>query len=144
MRALRNIHTALRPGGVLLDVQPARRSRLELHLPGGEILVAGEIDESPGYEALGAALHALRSVVAEGLFAFEAEREFQYLYHFDGLDEWQQHMAEQWHRARVSPELVAHARELIAANPAGALRISRTLRAARLRRLETRQYSGPA
>lgn len=134
MRALRHIHSALRPGGVLLDLQPARRSRLELVLPDGRILTAGEIDESPGYAATQAALDALRTVVDDGLFAPEVEREFEFLYHFDGLDEWQQHMADTWHRARVSPELVARARELLAANPTGALRISRTLRAARLRR----------
>lgn len=138
MRALRNIHSALRPGGVLLDLQPARRSRLELHLPDGQILVAGEIDESPGYAALDAALDALRTVVEEGLFALETEREFQYVYHFDGLDEWQEHMAENWHRARVSPQLVKSARELLAAYPAGALRVSRTLRAARFRQLDMR------
>lgn len=135
MRALRNIHSALRPGGVLLDLQPARRSRVELSLP-DQTLVAGAIDESLGYAATQAALDALHTVVDAGLFAFEAERTFQFLYYFDGLDEWQQHMADHWHRARVSPELVAHARELLAAHPAGALRVSRTLRAARLRRLE--------
>ena len=135
MRALRHIHSALRPSGVLLDLQPARRSRLEIALTGGRILVAGEIDESPGYAATAAALDALRTVVEAGLFAPEVEREFPFLYHFDSLDEWQEHMAENWHRARVSPELLARARELVAAHPTGALRVSRTLRAARLRRL---------
>ncbi|HEX6799053.1 MAG TPA: hypothetical protein VF116_15195 [Ktedonobacterales bacterium] len=135
MRALRNIHSALRPGGVLLDMQPARHSRLELALPDGRTLTAGAIDESPGYAATEAALDALRTVVAVGLFAPEVEREFEFLYHFDGLDEWREHMAGNWHRARVSPDLVARARELVAGHPEGALRISRTLRAARLRRL---------
>lgn len=136
MRALRHIHCALRPGAVLLDVQPARRSRLEIALPGGQTLVAGEIDESPGYAATAAALAALRTVVEAGLFAPEVERDFEFLYHFDGLDEWQEHMAGNWHRARVGPELVARARDLVAAHPAGRLRVSRTLRTARLRRLD--------
>ena len=134
MRALQHIHTALRPGGVLLDIQPARRSRLDLALQDGQILVAGEIDESPGYAATEAALAALRTVVDTGLFAPEEQREFQFLYHFDGVEEWQQHMADQWHRARVSPELVARAHELVAEHPDGALRVARTLRTARLRR----------
>lgn len=138
MSALRHIHSALRPDGVLLDLQPARRSRLELHLADGQILVAGEIDESPGYAARDAALAALRTVVDEGLFAVDMELGFQYVYHFDGLGEWRENMADQWHRARVSPSLVASARELLATHPAGALRVSRTLRAARLRRLDTR------
>lgn len=136
MRALRHIHSALRPGGALLDVQPARRSRLEIALQDGQTLVAGEIDESPGYAATAAALDALRTVVGASLFAPEVERDFQFLYHFDSLDEWQAHMADQWHRARVSPGLVARAHDLVSAHPTGALRVARTLRAARLRRLD--------
>lgn len=140
MSALRNIHSALRPGGVLLDLQPARRSRLELALPDGRTLVAGEIDESPGYEALAATLAALRTVVDAGLFAPEVETTFEYLYHFSGLDEWREHMADHWHRARVSPELVARARELLAEHPDGTPRISRTLRVARLQASTGRPY----
>ena len=135
MRALRHIHSALRPSGALLDVQPARSSQLELVLPDDRTLTVGAIDESPGYAATEAALGALRTVVEAGLFAPEAERKFEFLYHFDSLEEWQAHMADTWHRARVSPELIARARGLVAAHPTGALRVSRTLRAARLRRL---------
>jgi hypothetical protein len=135
VRALRNIHTAVRPGGVLIDLQPARRSRLEL-ARGGQTLVVGVIDESPGYAALQVGLDALRDVTSAGLFAPESETSFPILYHCGSVDEWIEEMAGHWHRARVAPELIARARSLAADAPDGVLRVSRMLRAARFRRLD--------
>jgi hypothetical protein len=133
VRALRTIHSALRPEGTLVDIQPARHDSW-VEIQGDDHLQrVVELDESPGYAAQHAAMAALQRVVDEGLFAPEEEVVFSFRYHFDSLDACLQQMDE-WRRVAVSPELLAQVREALAVNP-GELRVARSMRAARFRRL---------
>jgi hypothetical protein len=133
VRALRSIHAALRLGGVLLDVQPARHDSWVEIQHGDRTLRVAELDESPGYAAQRAALGALRTVVDEKLFAPEADLFFTYRYHFDGFDAWIEQM-NGWERIVMSPELRERVREALAAAP-GKLSVARNMHTARFRRL---------
>lgn len=133
MRALRSIHAALRPGGVLLDIQPARHDSWVEIQSGGHVLRVAELDESPGFDAQRAALAALRTVVDEKLFAPETDLFFAFRYHFESFDAWVEQM-NGWERIIMSAELREHVRAALAATP-GALRVARNMHAARFRRL---------
>lgn len=133
MRALRTIHTALRPGGVLLDIQPARHdSWVEIQRSDRTLRVA-KLDESPGYDAQRAASAALQTAVDEKLFAPETDLFFTFRYHFESFDAWVEQM-NGWERIVMSTELRERVREALTATP-GKLRVARNMHAARFRRL---------
>jgi hypothetical protein len=83
VHALRHVHRLVVPNGTLVDVHPVSEERVEAH--GGAIGVIEEPEwttvELPNAEA------ALRRTVREGLYALEAEREYDVLSHFDSSAE---------------------------------------------------------
>lgn len=83
MHALRHVHGLVVPNGALVDVHPVTEERVETQA--GVIGVIEEPEwtsvELPNAEA------ALRQTVREGLYAFEAEREYDVLTHFDSSAE---------------------------------------------------------
>lgn len=83
MHALRHVHTLLVPGGTMLDLHPVTEQQAEA---GGRIV--GVLCE-PEFVArhLPNAEAALEQVIDEGLYASEAEIEFDVLQHFDTTEE---------------------------------------------------------
>jgi hypothetical protein len=83
VHALRHVHRLVVPNGTLVDVHPVSEERVEAQ--GGAIGVIEEPEwttvELPNAEA------ALRRTVREGLYALEAEREYDVLSHFDSSAE---------------------------------------------------------
>lgn len=83
MHALRHVHRLLVPGGTLVDIHPVTEEQVEA--AAGPVGVIAEPDwlgsDLPNSEA------ALLRVVTEGLYALEAETEYDVLQHFDGPDE---------------------------------------------------------
>lgn len=132
MRALQNIHSALRPGGVLLDIHPEPKSPWLMAQRGGQMTSIGQLDETFRIGTVLSARAALQSVIDAGLFVHESEITFVFIYHFASVEAWLDHMAENWASARFPVDMVARAREAIATE-GGELRIPREIHAARLR-----------
>jgi hypothetical protein len=83
VHALRHVHGLVVPGGTLVDIHPVTEEHVEA--AGRPIGVIAEPDwlngDLPNSES------ALRQTVAEGLYALEAETEYDVLQHFDHADE---------------------------------------------------------
>lgn len=102
MHALRHVHTLVVPNGTLVDVHPVSEERVETQT--GVIGVIEEPEwmtvELPNAEA------ALRQTQREGLYALEAEREYDVLTYFDS-----------------SAQLIEEKRDLLESQPALTARI---------------------
>jgi hypothetical protein len=141
VHALGTLHSALRPRGLLLDVRPAEQHPwVELRRRGAAdhghcIVRLGQIDDSYRHRTLTTANAALRTVIDAGQFARICTRTFTFVYHFDSVETWLAYMEEHWYTARLSPELIARAREE-PPEDTDEIRVLRVIRAARLLRME--------
>ena len=133
MRALRNIHSALRPGGLLLDIHPEPKHPWLVAQVDAQTIPVGQLDESFRIGTVRFARAALQEVSDNGLFVFERETTFVFIYHFADVDAWLGHMAGHWASAGIPADMAKRARELLATGE-GELRIPRELHAARLRK----------
>lgn len=136
MHALKTMHTALRPRGLLLDVRPApRHPWLEVQRgdTGERGIRLGQIDDSFRIGTLATADAALQTLIDAGWFVRESGETFTFVYQCDSVNTWLAHMAEHWSTARINAELIARAHSELAKGP-GALRVLRAIYAARLRR----------
>ena len=133
MRALRNIHSALRPGGLLLDIHPEPTHPWLVAQVDAQTIPVGQLDESFRIGTVRFARAALQEVSDDGLFDFERETTFVFTYHFADVDAWLGHMAGHWASAGIPADMAKRARELLATGE-GELRIPRELHAARLRK----------
>lgn len=98
MHALRQIHQALVPGGVLLDMHPVPPStRAEVN---GESL--GEFDDS---EFMQIVANAEAEIERSGLFRRESETEFDYLERYDDPGQLLEDIKEGWEGCSVPPDL---------------------------------------
>lgn len=98
MHALRQIHQALVPGGVLLDMHPIPPStRAEVR---GRSL--GEFDDSEFMEIVA---NAEADLERTGLFTWESEVEYDYLERYDDPAEMLEDIREDWETCRVPAEL---------------------------------------
>jgi SAM-dependent methyltransferase len=105
VHALRKIHQVLVPGGILLDMHPIPPStRAEV---GGNSL--GEFDDAEFMETVARTEAALDQTVAEGLFAFDIELEFDWLERFDSGGELIDDV-ESWGDVRIPADLAARVR----------------------------------
>ena len=104
MHALRRIHEALVPGGVLLDMHPVPPStRAEVD---GKSL--GDFDDSEFMHIVSDAEGVLER---SGLFEWESELEFDYLERYDDPAQLLEDIEEEWDGCSVPPELEARIRE---------------------------------
>lgn len=133
MRALRNIHSALRPGGLLLDIHPEPKHPWLVAQVDAQTIPVGQLDESFRIGTVRFARAALQEVSDNGLFVFERETTFVFIYHFADVDAWLGHMAGHWASAGIPADMAKRARELLATGK-GELRIPREIHAARLRK----------
>jgi hypothetical protein len=100
VHALRRIHQALVPGGVLLDMHPVPPStRAEVR---GESL--GEFDDA-GFMQIVADAEA--EIERSGLFERESEVEFDYLERYDDPAQLLADIKEEWDGCSVPPDLEA-------------------------------------
>ena len=100
MHALRRIHQALVPGGVLLDMHPVPPStRAEV---AGQSL--GEFDDA-GFMQIVADAEA--EIERSGLFGRESEVEFDYLERYDDPAQLLEDINEEWDGCSVPPDLEA-------------------------------------
>jgi hypothetical protein len=126
----------LRPGGLLLDIRPApQRPWVEIQR-GESVATLGQIDDSYRFGTLRVADAAVQTMIDAGRFARERDVTFTFVYHLDSVDDWLEHMSENWSSATLAPDLIARAREALPSGVEGELRIPRLIRAARLRRIE--------
>ena len=133
MRALRNIHSALRPGGLLLDIHPEPSHPQFEALTDGQATPIGSLDFSSRFGSVFAGRAALQSVVDAHLFVRERETTFVFIYRFATFDIWLDHVATRWSDARIPVGVTEHAREALASGH-GTLRVLREIHAARLRK----------
>jgi SAM-dependent methyltransferase len=104
VHALRQIHQALVPGGVLLDMHPVPPStRAEAR---GESF--GEFDDSEFMQLVADAEGVLER---SGLFTRESELEFDYRERYDDPAQLLEDIDEGWDGCTVPPELEARIRE---------------------------------
>jgi hypothetical protein len=105
VHALRRIHEALVPEGILLDMHPIPPStRAEVS---GRSL--GDFDDSEFMDTVAQTEAALGQTVTGGLFAFEAELEFDWLERFDSGEELIEDV-ESWGDVRIPKDLAARIR----------------------------------
>jgi SAM-dependent methyltransferase len=98
VHALRQIHQALVPGGVLLDMHPVPPStRAEVQ---GRSL--GEFDDA---EFMQLVANAEAEIDRGGLFARESEVEFDYLERYDDPAQLLEDIREGWEGCRIPAEL---------------------------------------
>ncbi len=79
MNALRNLHSALVPGGLLLDMQPVG-GRVPLEAAGAKL---GSVDMREWGRTVAAIARLVDSVLADGLFDDVDERRYDVLETFD-------------------------------------------------------------
>ena len=98
MHALRQIHQALVPGGILLDMHPVPPStRAEVQ---GTSL--GEFDDA---EFMQTVANAEAVIERSGLFTRESEVEFDYLERYDDPAQMLEDIREGWEGCRIPAEL---------------------------------------
>ena len=98
MHALRQIHQALVPGGVLLDMHPVPPST-QARVQGRSL---GEFDDSEFMELVA---NGEAEVERSGLFTQESEVEFDYLERYDNPAEMLEDIREDWETCKVPAEL---------------------------------------
>ncbi len=133
MRALRSIHSTLRPGGFLLDIHPEPRHPWLVTQTSTQATPLGQLDESYRIGTVLTARSALQHVIDAGLFVTEREATFIFTYHFANVDAWLDHMTGHWASAGIPTGMAERARDQLAAGE-GELRIPREIFAARLRK----------
>jgi hypothetical protein len=105
VNALRRIQRSLVPAGILLDMHPVPpATRAEV---GGVSL--GDFDDTEFMDTVAQTEAALDETVAEGLFAFEAELEFDWLERFDSGEELIEDVLS-WGDVRIPEDLAARIR----------------------------------
>jgi hypothetical protein len=105
VNALHRIHSAVAPGGVVLDMQPvAPRPPVESE---GQPL--GSLDMREWRRTIDEVAALVDETIASGLFATEAERRYEVLETFDNGKELVETVSE-WAGTKISRSLAARAR----------------------------------
>jgi len=83
VHALRHVHKLLVPHGTLIDLHPVTEERVEA----ADRTIVGVIEDPAFSVDLPNAEACLQEAVRDGLYALEAETEFDFLQHFDEVGE---------------------------------------------------------
>lgn len=137
MHALQAVHTALRPHGLLLDLQPEPEDeRIEVVTRNGVVHVGDR--NVPEFTAkTRAARAALAKVVAAGWFRRDTVVTFPFVGHAESVEAWLAYRAAKGSQGTVHPGLLARTRAMLAGG-GWEIRIRESVTATRLRRLERR------
>ena len=133
MHALRKLHTALRPLGVLLDIHPEPQHAVVEIRTADQTIAVGQVDQTQDIGEIASARAALRQVLAEGLFILERELTFDFVRHFESVETWLAYRAERKSRGAIADETLARSRALLAQAP-GELCVRGGVRAAGYRK----------
>ncbi len=118
----------------MLDIHPEPEpSPIEVQA-GDRRLAAGLLHDPSLIDDIHATTAVLASVIEAGYFVRECVTTYDFVYHFDSVDEWLAYMAAFWAAAIIDPDVVARARSLQQAE-GGELRIRQRMYAARLRKV---------
>ncbi len=122
---------------MVLDIHPQpQRPRIEVLADDGLVEV-GRLDNSVFAGDIHTARGSLASTIAQGLFRAEEETEFEFLYHFDDVDECKEYLLEEaWCETAEDETLVEATRDLVSEG-GGEILMRVQVRAARLRRLQS-------
>jgi hypothetical protein len=100
----------------------------------------GRLDSSIFVGDIHTARASLASTIAQGLFLVEEEAEFEFLYHFDDVDECKSYLLEEaWCETAEDEALIEATRDLLPQGK-GDILMRVQVRAARLRRLRSRSW----
>jgi hypothetical protein len=135
VNALKIIRDALRQDGLLLDIRPAPAHPSVEVWRDGEAINIGQIDDSYRIGTILATDAALQTALDAGWLVREDDLRFTFIYHFDSTGAWLEYMSSDWSSALLAAETLSRAREAAPPGAESDLRILRTIRARRLRRM---------
>ena len=119
----------------MLDIHPQpQQPQIEVRI-GERSVDVGSLDVSTFISEIHAARKALDSTIAERFFLKEQETAFEFLYHFDSVDECKSYLvAEAWCETEAEEALIETTRDLLSPGP-GEILMRVQMRATRLERL---------
>ena len=88
VNALKSAHRALRPGGVVLDLQPEPGDPPVQVLRGGVVVGSTPQDESWCAEQIAKARAVVAELTAEGWFVLERTRHYEWRQHATTVADW--------------------------------------------------------
>jgi hypothetical protein len=113
VHALEITHGLLKAGGLLIDIHPIGEPALiEVHV-GGEVRVAGHLEETGNFVEYLQADDALADVTSRGLFRLEREGQFTYLTHASTIKALVDFIEAEWSDSMVREETIKRAEELM-------------------------------
>ncbi len=135
MHVLSQIHEALRPDGVLVDVHPQpEHPRVVIVRREGAVAV-GRIDWTEDNREIRAARRRLSAVQRQGFFRLERRRTFELRAYHESVDAWLEYRRDRGETSPIAPgTLLAARRELRSGG--GSLVVIERMRASALRPLD--------
>ena len=120
---------------MVLDIHPQpRQPEIEVRIDRGSVEL-GRLDSSIFVGDIHTARGSLASTIAQGLFLMEEETEFEFIYHFDDVDECKSYLLEEaWCETSEDEALIDATRDLLSKGE-GDILMRVWVRAARLRRV---------
>jgi hypothetical protein len=113
VHALEIIHGLLKLGGLLIDIHPnGEPPPIEAHV-GGEVRLAGYLDETDDFEEYFKADDALADVTGRGLFVLEREGLFIFMTHASTIMELADYLEAGWSDSVLHEETIERATELM-------------------------------
>jgi 2-polyprenyl-3-methyl-5-hydroxy-6-metoxy-1,4-benzoquinol methylase len=113
VHALEIVHDLLKPGGVLVDIHPnGDPPPIEVNV-GGDVMLAGYLDETDDFEEYFKADEALAEVTARGLFLLEREGLFTFMTHASTITELVDFLKAEWTDSVVHEETIERAKKLM-------------------------------
>ena len=105
MHALRNIHAALAPGGIVVDTQPVS-ARPAVESDAGQL---GTLDMTEWAQLIAEIDARVDEAIAAGLFVIDAESELTVTDRYDGGEDFLSHV-QNWIGTRIERDLARRAR----------------------------------
>lgn len=136
MHVLRQIHKALRPAGVLVDIHPQPEGlRIKIESADRSIPI-GTIDGNDDSRSIRQARRRLAAVQREGLFCLEGRRIFDLRSYHESVEAWMEYDRDHGYTSVIPPELLRRTRQALRSE-GGKIVLIEPVRASALRRLES-------
>lgn len=131
---LEKTHRLLKTSGIILDIHPRpRASEVEIRIPGHFIHV-GYLDETGLIRRIHDARREIASMIWDGFFNYHDVKTFDFLYHFDSVEECIEFLGREWEDSTMDRPTIDKARKLLG-DQMGEIIIRQPLWAATLKRL---------
>ncbi len=99
--ALIHIHKQLKPGGLLINIQPKDRYLPVFVQKNGQSISVGAVDVENMVPKYHAAEQALDHVMQQSLYQFKQQIETDFLIYFDSAAVCRQYLADEWTKAHL-------------------------------------------